>query len=245
MGGCSQRVHASSRMSWLLPLIVAGVLVTSGCSGEGAQGAAGTVSGSALTQKEVVGPASTVAEQVTSLQESGSAPTSSATVAESGPSSDGSQTDAQESNNSQAAETPIPTPDDQPEPALSQEEIRETYGKNQPEPAESMVGTLCNLNRPHLEELSAHVVVDGQLDDQMLRFAALSLSDDLGVWEGLSWQMPGAEEEIEVAREIYAHWEYAVGLIDAGDHQTAMDEWNAAAELVNGLPSSDIIEVGC
>ncbi len=130
-------------------------------------------------------------------------------------------------------------------PAIPNDEIREIYGPDSPEPAEGVVGTLCNLNRPHLEELSARVLVEGQLDDQMLRIAALSLSDDLGVWEGLAWQVPSAEDEIEMAREIYAHWEYAVGLVDAGDQQGALEEWNAAVDLVEDLPAGDVAEVGC
>lgn len=143
------------------------------------------------------------------------------------------------------SDVPPPTPAEQPEAALSDDEIRETYGAGAPEPAESMVGTLCNLNRVHLEELSESMATGLQLDDQMLRLGALSLSDDLGVWEGMVWQVPEATKELEVAREVYAHWEYAIALVDAGDDQSAMAELNAAEELIQGLPAGEVGEVEC
>lgn len=132
----------------------------------------------------------------------------------------------------------------QPEPALPGEEIRETYGDN-PSPADSVEGTLCNLTQEHLSQLSEATRSEGAPDEQMLRLSALSLSDDLSVWEGIAWQYPDLEGDIEVARQIYAHWEYAIGLLDVGDDGAAVAELTAADQLIAGLPSNEAIEVGC
>lgn len=132
-----------------------------------------------------------------------------------------------------------------PEPALSDDEIRETYGAEEPEPAEPVAGTLCNLSRSHVENLSAQIVSDGVIDDGMLRLAALSLSDDLGVWEGISWQLPELDEELDTARQIYSHWEFAIGLVDVGDTDAALAQLNIADGLIADLPGEDVAEVGC
>lgn len=239
------RGGADPRARSLPPLLVLTLVVLTGCSVDNATGASGPTSTQAASPGGEAAPTPTAADQALPATGTGGSDPPRTTESESVPEGDGSTTETRVSETARESEAPLPTPADQPEPALSEEEIRETYGTGAPEPAESMVGTLCNLNRPHLEELSARVVVDGKLDDQTLRLAALSLSDDLGVWEGMAWQVPGVEDEIEVAREIYAHWEYAVGLVDAGDQETAMDEWDAAAELVGALPTGDVSEVGC
>lgn len=154
-------------------------------------------------------------------------------------------TESEAFSDAEMAATPRPTPAVGPEPALSDEEIRETYGVDESEPADSVVGTLCNLSRPHFSELGDRIVVDGAIDDQMLRMAALSLSDDLGVWEGLAWQYPELSKDFDTARDIYAHWEYAVGLADAGDAAGALGQITAAAILIQDLPNGDVAEVGC
>lgn len=228
-----------------IPLLVIGLLATGGCSVDDAEGAAEPTSSSSPAMQSQTAQHATAEDSATPSETGQSADSPAPSDSESPSVAATSPTGTSDAETEQEPEAVVPTPAEQPEPALSEDEIRETYGTGEPEPAESMLGTLCNLNQPHLEELSARVVVDGQLDDQMLRLAALSLSDDLGVWEGMAWQVPGAEGEIEVAREIYAHWEYAVGLVDAGDQETAMDEWDAAAELLAALPPGDVSEVGC
>ena len=241
-----RRSHEKPAGHWvrsLAPLIVFGLLAVGGCSDDNAQGDAATsndAAGQTHQSPPAPSPAATPADQVeepdgTSASGNGTEPGAEDTE-ESSPAT-GATVDS--------SDAPVPTAAEQPEPALSDEEIRETYGADAPEPAESMLGTLCNLNGPHLEKLSAQVMVDGTLDDQMLRLAALSLSDDLAVWEGLAWQLPDAADEIDVAREIYAHWEFAVGLVDAGDPQSAIEEWNAAGDLIDALPAGDVAEVGC
>lgn len=203
-------------------VMLIGILALAGCSAEGTQGdvenSLSTTSGP--TQKDSATPSSPVAK---ALQ-------SDSTGRADGP---------------QEATAPLPTPAAPPEPALSNDEIREIYGTDDPELAESMVGTLCNLNRVHLGELSEGVVTGPKIDDQMLRLAALSLSDDLGVWEGMAWQVPEATKEIEVAREVYSHWEYAIALVDAGNDQLAMTEFNTAEELIQGLPAGEVGGVEC
>lgn len=228
-----------------VPLLVIGLLATGGCSVDDADGAAEPTSSSSPGTQSQTAQHATAEDSGTPSETGESATPPSPSDSESPQAAANSPMDTSDAESGQEPEALVPTPAEQPEPALSEDEIRETYGTGEPQPAESMVGTLCNLNQPHLEELSARVVVDGRLDDQMLRLAALSLSDDLGVWEGMAWQVPDAEDEIEVAREIYAHWEYAVGLVDAGDQETAMGEWDAAAELLEALPPGDVSEVGC
>lgn len=164
--------------------------------------------------------------------------------------SDAQQTEAasgevDEGDQTIAPEDKVPTPVTQPEPALSEDEIKETYGAEEPAPAESMIGTLCNLRQSHLERLSSQIVVNGMVDDQMLRMAALSLSDDLAVWEGLAWQYPNLAAELDSVREIYGHWEFAIGLTDVGDVDGALQELEAAATVIRTLPSEDVAEVGC
>lgn len=237
--------HAGPLTRLSVPLLVVGLLAIGGCSVEDAGVAAGPTSSSSPGQGSLAAQNAPGEDSGTPSETGESADSPSPSNSESPSAAATSPIGTSDAETGQESEVVVPTPAEQPEPALSQDEIRETYGTGEPEPAESMVGTLCNLNRPHLEELSARVVVEGQLDDQMLRLAALSLSDDLGVWEGMAWQVPEAESEIEVAREIYAHWEYAVGLVDAGDQETAMDEWDAAAELLAVLPPGDVSEVGC
>lgn len=226
----------------LIPVMLVGFLGMTGCSADVAQGEPDTAHDAAVGH--MIGPTKDQSNSEVGQsadpersEDSASTPSSEAGL--------GEEATGQAEEDPKGSDAPLPTPAAQPQPALSEEEIRATYGSDEPEPAESMVGTLCNLNRPHLEQLSERVVAESQLDDQMLRLAALSLSDDLGVWEGMAWQVPDAAEEIETAREVYAHWEYAVALVDAGDQTSAMEEWNTATTLIAGLPAGDVTEVGC
>lgn len=249
--GSRQAIDTRSRARWAGFGVAFLVLASlSGCSGatpdrsEAAEGvpAASTTSGSSA-------PSATPAQSDAGGQseaESGASTSSASTEpspAEAGASSSADETVGPETSPQES--DPQPTLQQPPEPALSDDEIRETYGEDEPEPAEPVAGTLCNLSRTHLEGLSSQIVNDGAVDDGMLRLAALSLSDDLGVWEGISWQFPDLGAELDTARQIYAHWEYAIGLVDVGDADAALAELATADDLIEGLPGEDVAEVGC
>ncbi|WP_162802273.1 hypothetical protein [Ornithinimicrobium murale] len=112
-------------------------------------------------------------------------------------------------------------------------------------PADEVLGTLCNLRQSHVELLSSRILVDGQIDVQMLRLAALSLSDDLGVWEGIAWQYADLEDELDAARSVYGHWEYAIGLTDVDDVDAAVEQIEEAELVIDTLPGDEVVEVGC
>lgn len=225
LGGCSATTPDRSEAAVVTPSLA------TASGSPGAAAAPGEPDADAPSKSETVPSTSTA--------------TTDASVSESGDSSSAGQTPGPGAEADPEVSDMQPTMQQPPEPALSDDEIRETYGDDEPEPAEPVAGTLCNLSRSHFEALSAKVVSGEAIDDSMLRLAALSLSDDLGVWEGISWQFPDLGAELDTAREIYAHWEYAIGLVDVGDSDAALVELANADDLIEGLPGEDVAEVGC
>lgn len=235
-------------------LCALGVLIalTAGCSGAGADPPAGSAmrgAASVVGESDAAastGPLPAPTQDVASTEETEPSGSSDAT-------SPGTSTDVEVEVETEADPSPAqpsipaeaqPTFQEQPEAALPDEEIRETYAENPP-PADSVEGTLCNLTQAHLAQLSAATRRAGSIDDQNLRLAALSLSDDLSVWEGVAWQYPELAADIEAARTVYAHWEFAIGLHDTGDLVAAAEELEAADELIDTLPDAEALEVGC
>lgn len=246
-GSIRESLVVTSRRLGTIGVLLA---LTTGCSGAGAD----TPAGSATREAASVVAEQDAAEPGASLPVTTAEPTSTQAAAPSSTSdatSPATSSDAEvETEADPSAEQPSvpeeaqPTFQEQPEAALSDEEIRETYADNPP-PADSVQGTLCNLTQAHLAQLSAATTTHDSIDDQMLRLAALSLSDDLSVWEGMAWQYPELASDIEAARTVYAHWEFAIGLHDTGDPAAAVAELKAADELIDTLPDAEALEVGC
>lgn len=132
----------------------------------------------------------------------------------------------------------------QPEPDYADDagaDLQQFDYPDDPEPAESIVGTLCNLNQTHFEGL--RVTRDGEpVVDDNLRTVLVGLSDLLGAWETLRNHYPDSVPDIDTAREIYELWDEAVLNVDNGDldaAQTAMDEAESLLEELPDGPSSD------
>lgn len=137
-----------------------------------------------------------------------------------------------------------PTLEPRPEADLSDEEIRDIY-TDDAEPGRTVTATLCNLHQGRLDLLEKHIVSRDGIDDSNLRLALISLGDLLGVWEGLTWQLPEAAADIETAREVYASWDFALALQESGDSAGAQEQLDAASEAIDRLPADPDAELGC
>lgn len=171
-----------------------------------------------------------------------------AAVAEDGPEEESQEEqgagDTEREGDRTLSQEMVPERPELPEPALSNEEIREIYGDERA-PAAHVEGTFCNLRQSHLEQLSSRAISGGQVNDQMLRLALVSLGDDLAVWEGVVWQFPEVESEFESARAIYGHWYYAVALLDHGEADAAHQEFLAAQKVIDGWPEEAVNDGQC
>lgn len=134
----------------------------------------------------------------------------------------------------------------QPRPTadLSDEEIRVVYDDDAA-PGEAVTATLCNLTRDHLELVESQVSGADGLDAATLRLALISLGDDLSVWEGLTWHLPGSADDIRSAQDVYSRWEFALALLESGDPVRAQEEFDVAARTIDALPDDPGVEVGC
>lgn len=108
-----------------------------------------------------------------------------------------------------------------------------------PAPAESVVSTLCNLNRDYFSGLRASS--SGADDD--LRMAVLGVSDMLGYWESLVPSYPEVEDDVATVAAIQATWDEALLARDNGDEAEADAALAEADVLIETLPAAT--EVDC
>lgn len=146
------------------------------------------------------------------------------------------------------AQEPMKTDDPDPEmasgaPAVTQDfsddagaDLEEYDYPDDPEPAESVVATLCNLNRGYFSTLSESADTD-------LRMAVVGVTELLGYWEGLVPHHPEVEEDVATATEIVARWDEAVLARDNGEDAAAEAALQEADDLIADLP--DAPEVDC
>lgn len=108
-----------------------------------------------------------------------------------------------------------------------------------PDPAESVVATLCSLNRDYFSSLGG----SSPRADDSLRMAALGVSDMVGYWESLVPTYPEIEDDVATATSIQEKWDEALLAQDNGDEggsRTALEEADA---LIAELPPA--AEVDC
>lgn len=106
-----------------------------------------------------------------------------------------------------------------------------------PEPAESVVATLCNLNRDYFETLQP--TKDGKaVVDSTLSMAVLGLSDLLDYWDSLRPHYPEVGHDIDVAWAIRDAWDEALLAVENGDPSVAQGAMAKAQGLIEDLPSS-------
>ncbi|WP_299520881.1 hypothetical protein [uncultured Serinicoccus sp.] len=146
------------------------------------------------------------------------------------------------------AQEPMKTDDPDPEmasgaPAVSQDfsddagaDLEEYDYPDDPEPAESVVATLCNLNRGYFSSLAESADAD-------LRMAVVGVTELLGYWESLVPHYPAVEEDVATAGQIVAKWDEAVLARDNGEDAAAETALGEAEELITSLP--DTAEVDC
>lgn len=146
------------------------------------------------------------------------------------------------------AQEPMKTDDPDPEmatgaPSVTQDfsddagaDLQEYDYPDDPEPAESVVATLCNLNRGYFSSLAASTEGDP-------RMAVVGATELLGYWEGLVPHRPEVEEDVATAGEIVAKWDEAVLARDNGDDAGARTALAEADDLIASLP--DTAEVNC
>ncbi len=137
-----------------------------------------------------------------------------------------------------------PTLEPRPDADLSNKKIPKIYSDDVA-PGRQVTATLCNLNRGHLEVLEEHIVGPGGVDDSNLRLALISLGDLLDVWEGLTWDFPGAADDIDTARDVYASWDLALALRESGDPAGAQDQLDAASKAIDQLPADPEVNRSC
>ena len=146
------------------------------------------------------------------------------------------------------AQEPMKTEDPDPEmasgtPSVTQDfsddagdDLEEYDYPDDPEPAESVVSTLCNLNRGYFSSLAESSEVD-------LRMAVVGVTELLGYWESLVPHYPEVEADVSTAGDIVAKWDEAVLARDNGDEAAAEAAVAEADELIATLP--DTAEVEC
>src|SRR5690625_341623 len=104
-----------------------------------------------------------------------------------------------------------------------------------PMPADSIVGTLCNLNQEYLSALYEHATEES---DEGLRMALIGFSDLLGEWESLRAHFPDREEDFDRAGALYDAWDKALLSEENGDSKAADEAMAEAETLLRELPAT-------
>lgn len=105
------------------------------------------------------------------------------------------------------------------------------------QPADSIVATLCNLNREYLQGLSpGH---DGEeFPGDQLRMATLSLGDNVSIWDSVKFDYPEVEQDIATTAMVHDLWSEALVAADNNDLELANDLLREADQEIQGLPES-------
>ncbi|WP_281966189.1 hypothetical protein [Serinicoccus marinus] len=110
-------------------------------------------------------------------------------------------------------------------------DLEEYEYPDDPEPAESVVATLCNLNRSYFATLAESADTD-------LRMAVVGVTELLAYWESLVPHYPEVAEDVSTAGEVVAAWDEAVLARDNGDVAGADAAVAEANELIDSLPET-------
>lgn len=110
-----------------------------------------------------------------------------------------------------------------------------------PEPAASVVATLCNLNRPYFKGLQPTMAGEPVVDET-LSMAVLGLSDLLDNWDGLRPHYPEVGADIDTAWAIRDSWDEALLNMENGETAAAQEAMAQAQELIEQLPATSLDE---
>lgn len=152
------------------------------------------------------------------------------------------------SSGEEATPGPEESPTLEPRPAAVEEETDEVLEEypDDPEPADEVLGTLCNLTQAHMEELDQRLVGGGgNPRPENLRLALISLGDDLAVWEGIAWHVPRYADHIVTAQRIYERWDLGLALLESGDRAAAQQQLEEASQAIGTLPGQGARQLGC
>lgn len=105
------------------------------------------------------------------------------------------------------------------------------------QPADTIVATLCNLNREYLQGLSPGREGEEFPGDQ-LRMATLSLGDNVSIWESIKYDYPEVEQDIETTAMVHHLWSEALVAADNNDLELANDLLREADQEIQDLPES-------
>lgn len=105
----------------------------------------------------------------------------------------------------------------------------------EPEPPESVVATLCNLNQVFFKGL--RTTESGEaIADSTLRTSTVALSDLTDYWDTLRVQYPDAVTDIDTGIAVQEQWKTALLDQENGDEPGAKIAMAAAEDLIGKLP---------
>ena len=108
-----------------------------------------------------------------------------------------------------------------------------------PEPAQSIVATLCNLNRDYISSLRP--TADGvPVVDDTLRTTLVVLSDYLSHWDTLRPHYPETVPHIDTAQQVHDLWDQALLEQDNGDPGAAQSTMLTAEKYLDQLPTGEL-----
>lgn len=105
----------------------------------------------------------------------------------------------------------------------------------EPAAPDSVVATLCNLNRQYISSFRTEQAGSAVVDDN-LRTNLVGFSDLLGSWETLRTQYPELVPDIDTAEAVYKAWDQALLSNDNGDESESDASMLEAESLLNELP---------
>ena len=104
------------------------------------------------------------------------------------------------------------------------------------EPAETLVGTLCNLNAKFLRSLRSEDASGTPIVDDNLRYAILSLGDSVSLWRDLVLSYPDTADGVAVADRVLEHWDNAFLAQENGQDAEAQQQMQLAESAIDELP---------
>lgn len=118
--------------------------------------------------------------------------------------------------------------------------LQEYEYPDDPAPAESIVATLCNLNRDYIASL--RTTEDGApVVTNSLRTMMVAFSDYLSHWDTLRPHYPEANADIDTAQQIYDLWDQALLGQENGDPDAAQSAMLQAEKFLEQLPSGETV----
>lgn len=143
---------------------------------------------------------------------------------------------ASSSSNATVAADPEEVPEDDTDYADDAGNSMTEYEyPDDPIPADSTIGTLCNLNQEYLSSLHERATEES---DDGLRTALVGFSDLLGEWEILRPHFPDREEDFDRAEALYDAWDRALLSEENGDSKAAEEAMAEAKKILRELPAT-------